>query len=630
MSVARPPARRGRMGAVKKALPLVVLIILAAVGVYFLTRGGGTSGPVAGDGLEDGSASPAPPPALGAAGRGDRPDPAAGRPPADGMDDASTVPESEALPHLKGFVVDAETGKGIAGARLGFEPPAAQCPRMPEAAPATYFEMSGARGAQMPQVVRRIVGAGLPVPQAGGAFTESLVGAHTGGDGSFDVEFAAKADLFVRAPGYRMECVCGVTSDTPITVRLVRGLSIEGVVVREDGQAVEGALVSVRPAPGTSRTLGHVEQALSGERGAFVVSGLVEGALTLSVVHGKHMPLTWSQPVDAGTKGLRVVLTPALFATFRVITDDGNPPNGPTLAWKTSGAASLEGLTMLLGPDDPQEITVDPAYVPEPQNPGTRDPAAPEDGPILRPGTVVYRPVAIPCSRPDVTFTVKAIGMEPWVSPPEPLPPEGGARTFDVALRRDPTLGSLRLFLEDRDGKALSWVGEKAQLAIGRRDAKPIPAGVLLQPSESLLLPALPEGPYLLQIRSPGHAPTTVETDVVAGRPAEAKVVVGPPAKVHVRFTAPEATMVQFRLMQGRELAWPFPERKAGDTTEQPDDDDGRSPSFVGGSDGITLSGLGAGRYTIEVLTPTLAAPPTTVDLVEGETREVEIAVSRK
>ena len=97
-----------------------------------------------------------------------------------------------------------------------------------------------------------------------------------------------------------------------------------------------------------------------------------------------------------------------------------------------------------------------------------------------------------------------------------------------------------------------------------------------------------------------------------------------------VRFTAPEATMVQFRLMQGPEIAWPFPEPRAGDTTVQPDDDGGGSPSFVGGADGITLSGLAAGRYTIEVLTPTLTAPATAVDLVEGETREIEIAVSKR
>ena len=580
--------------------------------------------------MEDGPASNAPPPALGAGGPGPRPAP--GMAPADGgSGEAPVAPEETERPHLKGIVLDAETGKGIAGARLGFEPPASACPRLPVESPATYFRIEGAAGAGMPQVVRRTTRSGGGSPDFSTSyFTESLVGARTGDDGSFDVEYAAKADLFVRAPGYRMECVCAVTSDAPITVRLVRGLTIEGVVVRDDGQPVEGAIVSVRPAPGTSRTLGHVEQALSGERGAFVVSGLAEGALTLSVAHMKHMPLTWSQPVDAGTKGLRVVLTPALFATFRVLTDDGKPPEGPTLAWKTSGAASLEGLTMLVGPGDPQEIATDPAFLPGPLDPGAVDPSAPDEAPILRPGTVVYRPVAIPCSRPDVTFTVKAIDMEPWVSPPEPLPPEGGARTFDVALRRDPTLGSLRVFLEDRDGKALSWLGEKAQLSIGRRDGKAIPAGVLLQPSEDLTLPALPEGPYLLEVRSPGHAPVRVEVDVVAGRPTEAKVVVGPPAKVHVRFTAPEATMVQFRLMRGREIAWPFPERREGDTTAQPDDDDGKSPSFVGGADGITLSGLGAGRYTIEVLTPTLTAPSTSVDLVEGETREVEIAVSRR
>ena len=87
--------------------------------------------------------------------------------------------------------------------------------------------------------------------------------------------------------------------------------------------------------------------------------------------------------------------------------------------------------------------------------------------------------------------------------------------------------------------------------------------------------------------------------------------------------------MVRFRLTQGRETAIPFPELAAGQAAREatPGATDG---TLDAGPDGVLLSGLATGRYTIEVISPDLTATPTAVDLVEGDTKDVEISVSKR
>ena len=51
-------------------------------------------------------------------------------------------------------------------------------------------------------------------------------------------------------------------------------------------------------------------------------------------------------------------------------------------------------------------------------------------------------------------------------------------------------------------------------------------------------------------------------------------------------------------------------------------------PILAAGSEGLLLSGLAAGTYTVEVLSEELTAPSTIVHLKEGDTQEVEIQVS--
>ena len=59
-------------------------------------------------------------------------------------------------------------------------------------------------------------------------------------------------------------------------------------------------------------------------------------------------------------------------------------------------------------------------------------------------------------------------------------------------------------------------------------------------------------------------------------------------------------------------------------------DDKTGKPVLAAGSDGLVLSGLAAGTYTIEVLSTELRAPATLVHLKEGDTTDVDIQVSRR
>jgi hypothetical protein len=116
-----------------------------------------------------------------------------------------------------------------------------------------------------------------------------------------------------------------------------------------------------------------------------------------------------------------------------------------------------------------------------------------------------------------------------------------------------------------------------------------------------------------------------VPFEIAPERDTEVKVTMGPPAKMRVRFVAAQPVVVKFRVIAGRELAYPYPE---GTGTVAETDDEQGLPVFHAGAEGLVLSGLGAGRHTVEVVSEELSAPPTSVDLVVGETRDVEISVS--
>jgi hypothetical protein len=477
------------------------------------------------------------------------------------------------------------------------------CPRLPP--------LSGSLWPAEAAVLVAVEESGVPRPALRKLGPLLEAAASTNEEGAFAIPWDladVRADLFARRAGFVLACECRIAPGTGVTIRLRRGDEIRGVVVRGDGRAVAGALVSCRPAPGTPLLPGHADMARTDEEGRFALTGLVPGPVLVSADHPKFVPATLPA-MEPGRKDLRIVLVPAFLASFEITTDDAKEPDAPSLAWKTTGVPPRSDLLLLEKHDWGVELATPPA-LPEGE------------------GATRYEPVRVPCDRPDVTFELKAVGYETWTAGPEPLPVDGGEKTYPVLLRRDASLGVLRLVFEDREGRPVSVLASKSEASTMRRDRQTIPGGVVMRPGDLLEYPALPHGPYLILVRSPLHAPALVSVDVPAGRTTEQKVVLGPPAKLRVKFTAPEATIVRFRLLLGKDPVHPFPENTT--VAQETGDDAKADPVLHAGAEGIVLSGLAAGRYGFEILNPDLFAPPTAVDAVEGETREVEVALQRR
>jgi hypothetical protein len=585
---------------VNKVWPLLAVVAAAVVAVLVLDPFAKTAVDSDDAAGRAEPAAPTPPSLVNAP--GGRRYPNEVQPAGDAPDAPPDATASTDAPTITGVVLDDETGKPVVGAFVMAEPAGANCPRLPADAAFVLDELGfwmRRAGTNMGRAHPRV--GQEPDPRAPRPRPDAALSV-TGQDGAFRLDFPERADLFVRARGYVLGSHCSASPAASVTVRLGRGLAIRGMTVRADGRPVGDASITVRPGPGTPALPGHLEGTTSDKEGAFTVTGLLPGAVVVTADHPKYVP-TSLPALEPGGAPVKVVLVPALVARFAIRTDTGTPPENPSLAWSTTSQPPKSGL-LLLG------------RLPEPMRA--------EDAPDPPP---TFGPVKVPCDAREARFEVKAVGYEAWTSPPEPLPPEGGEKTFDVLLNRDLTLGSLRVFLEDADGTALSWAGERARAEVGRRDTRDIPGGVIHQPGETLLLPALPAGPYVVVVRSPGHAPAVFETEVVAGADAERRVVLGPPAKLRVRFTSADAVLVRFEVHGNGQSILAFPERT---TTVAESEDDAGAPVYHAGADGLVLSGLGAGKHTVRVVSPDLTAPPTDVDLAIGETRDVEIAVTRR
>jgi hypothetical protein len=577
----------------RRALPVLGLL-LVALGVLLALRSGpkGALRPDDGDG---GSAldPDAPPPAVAG------PGPLARAPkieirtgPAEEPTGEGDASQDEAA--VIGVVVDAETGKPLAGAAVTSEVAGGVCPR-PLLRPHPFYD--GDKATIVSTTGEQATGWGRPL-------------ARTDAEGRFRLPArdGGAVDLYAKAAGHVVGAVCRVSPGVPATIRLEKGLSLAGRVVDRDGRGLKGVRVWTTLPKGVAASLGHDEEIATDAEGRFGIAGLAPGAVVVRA-QAPGFVVAVSDPVEAGRRDVVLRLIPAFLVTFAFTTDDGREPDAPTVGWTTTGAPPRTGLEMLS-----RSASVKTGIGPWPA-----------EG---------FAPVEIPADRPAVTFEVKALGYSPWTSAPLEIPPDGGSTTIPVELRRDPNLGRLIVRLETREGTALSWVKEGAVPSIWRRDGRKVEAGIVLKPSDVLELPALPAGPWGFQVRSPAYAPAMLETvDVAAGRDTEVRVVLGPPARLRVKFTASERTMVVFRLLLGREVVYPFLENPAPGTSvrgpdEAPSDvDDGQR---VIGSEGAILTGLSTGRYTLEVISPELTAPPTSVDLVEGDTKEVEVAVSKR
>lgn len=583
----------------------MLLVALALGFLAFLLFGVGRNGPEVGDAVETegsrGGVSPAAAPQpLSPGGTSNAPDRASRLDPSvRDPSDPERAGERGDLWRFVGAVVDDETGVPLAGATVTLLRKDSPCPPTVDG---LFFGTLYVRG-----------------PGARSAHVNAR------DDGTFEVAWGdPAAQLVARRSGYLAVSLCDVTADTPTTVRLRRGARIGGTAVRPDGRPVAGTLVVAKAPRGLPLTPGRLEQATTDAEGRFAVEGLVPEAFDLTFTHPTHFDET-RPAVPAGTRDLKVVLQPAFAVTFVLKPDDGSEPDTPTAEWRVYGEAR-GGLEMLVrrgatASDD------------DPSPPSPPSPAA--DEPPLPTGSFRYAPIKVPAGRPSATFSVKAIGFLAWSSGAVELPPEGGAATLEVPLERDLTLGRARIAVEEASGRLVSFHDERCTVSLGRRDAKDVPAGVILRAAEAVEFPALPAGPYRFVVRSPKWAPATVELDVAAGLLSEARAVLRPTARVRVRFVATESMLVKFRLVvggAGGEVAWPFVAKPAGPAGAGPEeaDEPGDAQTSTAGPEGIVLTGLAPGRYVLEGLSPDVDLPPTAVDLREGETAEVEVAVARR
>ena len=231
----------------------------------------------------------------------------------------------------------------------------------------------------------------------------------------------------------------------------------------------------------------------------------------------------------------------------------------------------------------------------------------------------------IPCDHREVRIELKADGFEPWIPRAEPLPVGGGERTIIASLRRDATLASLRIHFEDPDGDPLDYAELRAVPGIARLDERPMSAGIVLETTETLHFPALPAGPYRIGVRCPAFAPGEIDVQVKAGEQNEATLRLSEPAKMLLKFSATERLLVRFRFLHRGQMVPGFPEGQDVDPAEA-----GTKPLVVQGNEGTVFSGLPPGPLVVQVTSEDVVAAPRSVQMIAGETIEVDIEVRKR
>lgn len=493
-------------------------------------------------------------------------------------------PPAEDVVVLAGSVIDARTRDPVAGAAIRLEPAGVPCPRMPSHDPAADNPLESVDDAA------------------------NVVDAMTADDGRFEIvrpagaPLAGPQDLFVMKRGYVTACVCHATG-TELVVRMQPGARLTGRVLTTAGHPIEGAQVAAAPPAGQPRIPGLVAADATDREGGFGLDGLSGEAVLVTADHPRFMPRTVGPRKPGDPSPFDIRLVPAYRVTFQLRTDDGEPVKNPTIRWVTDGSPPAEDLRILKG--------------------------SPSGPPARRDSEMTTETLRIPCDRRVVDLEIKSDGYLPWSVKAEPLPPDGGARTYPVLLERDMTVGALRIQLEDKEGAPLSFTASRAEVTgltwMGPREQ--MPTSFVLQATDVLDMPSMRAGPYRLEVQSPAFAPVGLDVTVVAGQTVTKTLVVGPPAKLAVRFLAAERMTVRFRITQGGRVVRAYPEGKEA----LPPTSEGEAPlSAEGGGETLLLSGLGEGTYVIEVTSAELAATTQSVTLRAGETEEVEIEVQRR
>jgi hypothetical protein len=486
----------------------------------------------------------------------------------------------ETIDWLAGTVVDASSGEALAGVQIRIEPATAPCPRLPRHGRPT----------------------GDIDPTRSGIDMREVVNARTDAEGRFAIEYTVgthkgPVDVFAFAEGYVTGCVCDVSDDMGIVVRLQPGKRITGRLVDPAGRPVLGAQVLAALPEGRVNLPGTTGETRSDTDGAFVLAELGDEAVVVMVDHPDFVPHD-TLPIDPGTGELQeIVLVPAWRLTFLMRSDDGEALRNPTIEWKTSGAFPAAGVELL---------------------------SASAVGPPARPESELRSDVIrIPTDRRTVDIQIKADGYLRWKTSGEPLPPDGGEREFQLTLERDLSIGRLRIRLIDEGGGPIHFAESGAELSGLTWLGKPedVPSAIVQEPGDALTFPSIKAGKYRMRFSAPGFGPTTTDVEVPPGGARDVDVTLGPPARLRVRFRSPLRTVVHFRIVKDGHPC--YPEREADDAT--PRDDTTRLTAPEDG--GLVVTGLGGGVHTIEVLNDDLAPVSHAVSLEPGALVEAVVDV---
>ena len=358
-------------------------------------------------------------------------------------------------------------------------------------------------------------------------------------------------------------------------------------------------MVRLQAAPGTQPLPGLAAVQRSNAQGDCVLDGLVPGSVTVTADHPAYMPFTFGPFEHDKVDDIELKLAPAMRFSFQIRSDDGSAIENPVLTWKTDGKPPAQDLLLL-------QVT--------------------DNGPPAQPKAEVKTTtvVRVPCSHAHVQLELKADGFQPWRPQPEPLPPEGGARTIIASLTRDTSLAPLTVRFEDPEGEPVLYRDLNATLDTPLAlDGQEVGA-ITLESSETLFFPSLPAGRYQFGVRSARYAPAIFEVQLVAGQQNEHLVRLTPSARLRIRFVAPEKLTVKFRILQEGTVVQAFRLKDDGEPAG------GTGPLQADGNEGALFGGLPSGTVTIDVTDPALSAPGTSVLLEPGETAEVEIEVRRR
>ena len=485
-------------------------------------------------------------------------------------------------PTLHGVVVDRDSGRPMPGASIEasaarFEPGTVARPRRPGGAPAE------------PRITGPVA---RSTSDAAGRFALAWSPDHP-------------ADLRISAGGHLDEMRSAASTDEDLKISLRLGIPMRGRVHRADGAGIDGATVRADSTPRDAgeRAVRVASTTQSDGTGSFEVLGLPGVMSSIYATHPNYMPASIRVTPESGAAD--VTMVPAARTWFRLRSVDGRPLSAPTVQWtRTSETGSQLGVGVVDFANEAPEAA-------------ERTGAGPSDhdafGPVKVPG--------IP-SDGVVRFTVRVVGYLPFTSEALEPPADGGERTIDATLERDPTLGSIAVRLRDPDGRDLPFPAGETSVTLRRLDT---PA-IIGRPTErggAVVFEGLAAGTYQVAATNRRFGAATATAIVEGGREfaSDLALPIASTLRVRVVIEKDSRRRVHFQLVRDGEPIAAFEDPPPGGAAPMV-----RSPThFFAGSEGTLLRGLSQGRYGVRVLSPDFIASAAEVDVSLGGTAEIEL-----